>query len=66
MESGYDFIRSGRARLDEHTGKWIAVVGEGIVASGDDFKEVHEKATAEYPKEIPLIMKVPKEPVMLL
>lgn len=57
---------SEHKRLGEHLGEWIAVVGDGIVASGDDIKEVYKASKTKYPKEIPLIMKIPKETVMLL
>ena len=66
MKSGYEFVMSERAQLGEHLGEWIAVVGDGIVASGDDVKVVYKKSITEHPNEIPLIMKVPKETVMLL
>lgn len=66
MRSGYEFVMSERAQLGEHLGKWIAVVGDGIVASGDDVKEVYKKSKSKYPEETPLIMKIPKEAVMLL
>lgn len=66
MKSGYDFIMSERAQLGEHLGEWIAAVGDGVIASGDDIKEVYKKSITKHPKEIPLIMKVPKETVMLL
>ena len=64
--SGYDYITENPKRLGEHLGEWIAVVGNGIVASGDDISGVYEKSKTNYPEEIPLIMKIPKETTMLL
>jgi len=52
--------------LGKYVGKWIAVVDENIVASGDFGKEVFEKAKQECPNREPLIMKVPVSTVMLL
>jgi len=52
--------------LGKYVGKWIAVVDENIVASGDFGKQVFEKAKKEHPESEPLIMKVPASMVMLL
>jgi len=52
--------------LGKLIGKWIAVVGENIVATGDTGVEVFQKSKEKYPDEIPLIMKVPEDKVMLL
>jgi len=52
--------------LGKLIGKWIAVVGDNIVATGDTGVEVFQKSKEKYPDEIPLIMKVPEDKVMLL
>ena len=52
--------------LGKLIGKWIAVVGDKIVATGDTSVEVFQKSKEEHPDEIPLIMKVPEDKVMLL
>lgn len=52
--------------LGKFVGKWIAIVGEEVVASGDQGKQVFQKAKEKYPKREPFIMKVPKDEVMLL
>jgi hypothetical protein len=52
--------------LGEYVGKWIAIVGDKIVANGDDGKLVYKEAKSKFPKSEPLILKVPADRVMLL
>lgn len=66
MKSEYEYVMSISNELGQHLGEWIAVIGEKIVASGKDFKEVYDKAKKDYPDKEPFIMKIPKETVMLL
>lgn len=66
MKSEYEYVMSARDKLGEHLGDWIAVVGEEIVSTGNDAKEVYQKAKEKYPDKTPFIMKIPKETVMLL
>ena len=60
----FDFIVSS-GQLGKYAGKWIAVV-DHIVFPGDSAKEVFERARREHPEKVPLVMKVPRETVMLL
>ena len=66
MKSEYEYVMSAREQLGQHLGKWIAVVGDEIVASGEDAKKVHQASRTKYPDRTPFIMKIPKETVMLL
>jgi len=52
--------------LGDYVGKWIALVEGEVVAEGTDAKKVFEKAKEKHPKKEPLILKVPKDRVMLL
>ena len=54
------------SNLQDYVGKWIALVGKEIVASGDSGKTVFEQAKSKYPNKEPFIMKLPAETVMLL
>lgn len=65
-KSAYDYIMSEPEELGEHLGKWIAVAGDGIVASGDDLREVYNNFKAARPGVTPLVMKIPKEQMTLL
>lgn len=46
----------------EYAGKWVAIVGDKVVASGDDLKDVHKKAG----KKEPLFARIPKEETLIL
>ena len=52
--------------LGAYFGKWIAIVGDKVVASGDDGQVVFKEAQSKHPKKEPLILKVPADKVMLL
>lgn len=52
--------------LGDYVGKWIAIVGDKVVASGKDGKVVFEEVKKKYPEKEPLILKVPEDKVMLL
>jgi hypothetical protein len=64
MKSEFDYVMSQSEKLE--SGKWIAVVGNDIVAQGDDAKEVFDKAKDKHPEREPFIMKVPSDSIMLL
>ena len=52
--------------ISKFAGKWIAVVNNKVAAYGDSFKEVYSKARIAYPKERPLVGKLPEaNPVVL-
>ena len=52
--------------LGDYIGKWIAIVGDKIVAEGPDAKSVFARAKEQHPEREPLILKVPQDRVMLL
>jgi hypothetical protein len=52
--------------LGDYLGKWIAIVGEQVVATGSDGKAVFKEAKRKCPNKEPLILKVPQDRVMLL
>lgn len=66
MKSEYEYLMSISDELGTHLGEWISVVDSEIVATGDNAKEVYDKAKEKYPDKDPFIMKIPKETVMLL
>ena len=65
VKSDYEYVMPAREQLGKHLGEWVAVVGDEIVASGEDAKEVYWESRAKYPDKVPFIMKIPKERVML-
>ncbi len=52
--------------LSQYIDKWIALVGDTIVAVGDSGKSVFLEAKGKHPDIEPFIMKVPRNEVMLL
>lgn len=53
--------------FSKYRGKYVAVVGEKVVASGSNAKRVWEDAKKKYPKESPALAKIPdKETYVLL
>jgi hypothetical protein len=61
----FDIIMS-MSDLGKYAGKWIAVVGDDIVAIDETGSDVFKKAKEKYPDRKPFIMKVPRNEVMLL
>ena len=47
--------------VTEYAGKAIAIVGDKIIAVGDNEREVDQKARNKYPKESPFVFTVPSE-----
>jgi hypothetical protein len=50
----------------EYAGKWVAIVEDKVIASGDDLKEVYKKAKEKSGKKEPLFAKIPKEEETLI
>ncbi len=54
-----------KADLRKYEGKYIAIVGDNVVASGDNAKTVYEEARRKTGKT-PTLAKVPKEEALIL
>jgi ABC-type hemin transport system ATPase subunit len=63
-DKNYEFYIN--ADLSEYAGKWIAIVGGKVVASGDRADEVYEEAKRKYPNKTIAIDKVPENNLMVL
>lgn len=61
-----DYLMSSEVDLNQFVGRWVAVVGREIIATGDTARDVYERARKEFPDEEPFLTKLPKEKVMLL
>lgn len=55
-----------KANLKKYQGKYIAIVGERVVASGENAREVWQKARKKFPHKIPTLAKLPKEEALIL
>lgn len=50
-----------KADLSEYSGKYVAIVGDKVAASGDNAKEVLEEAKKKFPNKKPALAKIPTE-----
>jgi hypothetical protein len=55
-----------KADLSKYIGKYIAIVDNRVVTSGENAKEVWKTAKEKYPDKIPSLAKVPKEELLIL
>ncbi len=44
--------------LEKYAGKWIAILDDQVIASGNEFKDVFARAKKEYPNKKPLFDRV--------
>ena len=54
------WLSEHQEKLKPHRGKWIAVLNDRIIASGNTVSEVMEKAARKTRKQ-PLVIKVPRK-----
>lgn len=55
-----------KADLSKYKGKYVAIIGDKVVAHGDNAKEVLEEAKRKFPDKTPTLAKIPKEEVLIL
>ncbi len=65
MEKSKEFEFYLKTDLSKYEGKYVAIVGEKVVASGDNAKEVFEEAKEKTGK-IPTMAKIPKAEALIL
>lgn len=63
MSKNYQFYME--TNVDKYIGEWIAVCNNSIVSHGKDVKKVFNEAKEKFPKERPLITKVPSKETMI-
>lgn len=49
----------------QYLGEWIAICKGGVVAHGKNPKEVFKEAKEKYPKERPLLTRIPEKETMI-
>lgn len=54
-----------KTNLDSYIGKWVAVSEDGVVAHGDNAKQVFEQAIKKYPRNKIMLVKVPDKETMI-
>ena len=55
-----------KADLSRYSGKYIVIIGDKVVASGENAKEVLDEAKKKFPDKIPTLAKIPKEEALIL
>ena len=66
MSNEYEYLLASPEVISQNVEKWMAVVGEKVVAVGSSAKEVLDKARQLYPDTEPFIAKFPKKRAVLL
>ncbi len=64
MSQEFDFY--SLSDMSEYAGKWVAILGKEIIASGDDLKEVYREAKKKAGNKEPLFSRIPKEQETLI
>lgn len=65
-KSEFQYVMSMGNDLGEYIEKWIIVLDNRIVASGNDLKKIYREFKGKYPEKTPFVMKVPSDKVMVL
>ena len=54
-----------KADLSKYKGKYVAIIDDKVVASGENAKEVWEEAKKKFPNKTPLLAKIPMEDTLV-
>lgn len=52
--------------LTKYEGRYVAILGRKVVASGLSAKDVWDEAIKKYPNQIPTIAKLPKNEILVM
>lgn len=63
LKQNYEFFIE--TDLQEYEGEWVAICNNKIVAHGKDVKKVFEDAQKKFPKNKPLLSKIPSKATMI-
>lgn len=66
QSSDYDYVMNHPEETGKHLGKWILVFGNKIVASDQNLIKIYNQFKKDNPSDDPFVMKLAKEPNMLL
>ena len=55
-----------KADLSKYRGKYVAIIGDKIIAAGENAEEVWKESKRKYPDKTPKIAKIPSEEVLIL
>lgn len=66
MSTGVNMRRELRIDFTKYRGKYIAIVGKKVVASGENAKVVLDHARVKHPKKEVVLRKIPEEETLIL
>ncbi len=52
--------------MDKFAGKWVAIIDNRVIISGNSFKEIYNFVKERYPGKRPLIGKIPEATPIIL
>jgi hypothetical protein len=55
-----------KADMSKYKGKYVLIRNRKVVFSGENLKEILNKFEKKYPKETPMIAKIPKDELLIL
>lgn len=55
-----------KADMSKYKGKYVLIKDKKVVFSGENLKEIMEKFEKKFPKETPMIAKIPKDELLIL
>lgn len=64
MSKNYEYFL--KANLNQYAGKWVAIVNQRVVSSGNDAQVVYKEAKKKFPKEKPSLAKIPSGETLIL
>lgn len=65
MEKSKEFEFYLKADLSKYEGKYVVIIGNKVVASGDTAR-IWEEVKKKFPNKQPMLAKVPKEEALIL
>ena len=63
MNKNYQFFM--KANIESYIGQCVAICNQKIVSHGKDVKKVFKEAKEKFPKERPLLTRVPDKETMI-
>jgi len=66
MEEELNYFASFPDELKKYRGKHVAIIGNKVVASGDNAIEVYKEAKKKFPDKKPVLAYVPREETLIL
>ena len=60
-----NILMTEKINSNEIKGKWVILLDEHVIASGDDIKEIIKEAQEKYPNKRFILAKVPEEGTMI-